>query len=187
MPNPSNIGGGLMGYPTSVDTGIIQPLTLHDYDLGSGGSAALTANTAYLVGCTIYAPVTLTGIRIRCASGGSGHYDVGLYDSTGTNRAPGNLLTHAASTATSLATSTATLTPALIGGNITLSPGNYWLALWVDNATDTFVRVSLNSGMLIAQSGGSSGPLPAAASSLTSLANVGIQPYITGIISGGWS
>ena len=153
------------------------PLALYDGEIASQATAsALVANTAYLVGVTLLAPAVLTNMRVRCNAGGNGHYDVGLYDATGANGAPNNLLTHAAATASSLATSSATLTPALIGGNLALSPGRYWLALWCDNATDTWSKVaSSNTNVTIVQSGTNAGPLPALASSLARAGKRGLE------------
>lgn len=163
------------------------PLALYDGELASNSSGAGVANTAYLVAVRLPVPATLTNVRVRFQAGGTGHYDVGIYDASGTNGAPGTLLAHAASTSTSLATATGVQTPALIGGNLALAAGNYWLALWVDNATDTFVKASGNNNMMLVQSGTNAGPLPAAASSLTGLANVNLKPMLIGLLSGGWS
>jgi len=180
-----------MGYPSSVDTGQIIPAALYDGEIASQATAtALVANTAYLVGVTLNVNAVLTGIRVRCDAGGNGHYDVGIYDASGTNGAPGNLLAHAAATATSLATSAGAnnLTPALIGGNLSLAPGRYWLALWCDNATDTWQKVASSNGNLtILQTGTNNGPLPALASSLSGLANAGLKPVIIGLLLGEWS
>lgn len=164
-----------------------QPPALYDGEIAQTSSSVGVANTAYLVGMTLYAQATLTGIRVRFAIGGNGHYDVGIYDSSGTNRTAGTLLAHAAATATSLATSAATLTPALIGGNLPLSPGNYWLALWIDNITDTFNKQSASGSLAVVQSGTNSGPLPSSASSLSGLANATLKPVLIGLLSGGWS
>ncbi len=179
-----------MGYPSSVDTGQVQPLALYDGELASQATAtALVANTAYLVGVVLPVPAVLTGIRVRCTAGGTGHYDVGIYDATGTNGAPNNLLAHAAATATSLVTASSVyLTPALIGGNLALAAGRYWLALWCDNATDTWNKVaSSNANVTIVQSGTNAGPLPALASSLSGLADAGFKPVILGLLQGGFS
>jgi hypothetical protein len=157
---------------------------LWDGDLSVGGNGAGVANTVYLVDVVLFAPAVLTGVRVRFASGGAGHYDVGIYDSGG------NLLSHAASSNTALVTSTGSLTPALIGGNVTLNtPGKYQLAVWVDNATDTMYRALGGGGasMMIAQAGGSTGPLPANTSSLTGLANGTLRPVLIGLLQGGWS
>ncbi|MEO6889758.1 MAG: hypothetical protein ABI456_10695, partial [Ktedonobacteraceae bacterium] len=83
--------------------------------------------------------------------------------------------------------SSATLTTALIGGNLALSAANYWLALWVDNATDTFNKQSASGSNALVQSGTNAGPLPAAASSLAGLANAALKPLLIGILQNSWS
>jgi len=57
----------------------------------------------------------------------------------------------------------------------------------VDNATDTINRVTGASNMTLVQSGTNAGPLPAAASSLTGLANTTFKPIIIGILLNGWT
>jgi len=173
---------------TIITTTSVQPLALYDGDLAVSNSAGVgVANTAYLVGTVLRAPATLTNVRVRFGAGGAGHYDVGIYDATGTNGAAGNLLAHAASSNTALATATGAQTPALIGGNLSLQAGRYWLALWIDNATDTINRVTGATSLTIVQSGTNAGPLPAAASSLTGLANTTFKPIIVGLLLNGWS
>lgn len=173
-----------MGYPSTVDIGGPTPLALPYWgDLNAGGNSAGGSNTVYLIGVTLPGPAVLTSVRVRFGTGGSGHYDTGIYDATGTNGSAGNLLAHAASTNTSLATATGVQTPAFIS-NVTLSPGRYWLALWIDNATDTINRVNGTSSGIITQSFSSSGPLPSSASSP---ANTGFTPVLIGIVQGGWS
>lgn len=158
------------------------PFALYDGELANSGSGAGVANTVYLVGIENLTPVTLTGIRVKFATvGGTGHYDVGIYNSSGV------LLAHAASSNTALTTSAAALTPAFIGGAITLQPGRYWLALWIDNATDTIFKTAGSLNMEVVQSGTNAGPLPANISSLTGLGNATFKPIIIGIIQGGWS
>ena len=187
MPWPTTTGGGIMGYPSTVDTGLVTPHALYDPD-----PAGLAANTlpagAYLVGVTLYAPAIITGVRVGIAAGGNGHYDTGIYDATGTNGIAGNLLAHSAATNTTLSTSSAFLAPAFINGNLSLSPGKYWLAFWIDNATDTVYRSSMASTNLgVAMFGTSAGPLPAAASSLGSFVDSVRKVALFALISGSWS
>ena len=161
---------------------------LYDGELATTGAAAGVATTCYLVGVVLWTPATLTNVRCGFGAGGSGHYDVGIYDATGTNGAPNNLLAHAAATATSIATATGNQTPALIGGNLALAAGRYWLALWIDNATDTIFRPGASAvGRAVTMSGTNAGPLPALASSITSLADGSFKPWLVGLLAGGWS
>lgn len=187
MPQPTTTGGSLMGYASSVDTGQVVPFALYDGELAATSSSAGVANTAYLVGVTLRVNAVMTAIRVRFAAGGSGHFDLGVYDATGTNNTPNNLLAHAASTAASIATATGTQTPAFIGGNLPLSPGNYWLAFWIDNATDTWNKASANANIPVIQSGTNAGPLPVLASSLSGLANGNLKPLLEGLFLNNWS
>lgn len=191
------------GQPTSVVNcpgyGAVPstPYVLCDGDLASSSAAGAPGanNTAYLVAVELRVPFTLSSIRVRFGTGGNGFYDVGIYDATGANDGPNNLLAHAAAANNSLATaSNTTVSPALIagsrslvGGNLPLEPGKYWLAVWMSSTSDTIIRVNGASGMVIVQSGTNAGPLPAAASSLSGLANVVFKPIIMGLKSGGWS
>ena len=166
------------------------PQALYDGELATTGSAVGAATTVYLVATReLLVPATLTNVRCGFATvGGTGHYDVGIYDATGANGAPNNLLAHAASTITALATATGNQTPALIGGNLALIPGRYWLALWIDNATDTIFRPGASAaGRAVTMSGTNAGPLPALASSITGLADGSFKPWIIGLLLGGFS
>lgn len=159
-------------------------IALYDGETASNSTGTTTANTIAFVPIRVTSPVTLTSIRTRFAVGGNGHYDLGIYDSSGTNGDPGNLLAHAASTNTSLATANTTIVnPAFVGGNLALSPGLYWLAYWVDNATDTVDKTAtLQSGIAVVRSMSSTGPLPSTASSLS---NGSLKPILIGLIVGG--
>ncbi len=172
---------------TLITTISAQPIALLCGDPATSNTAGVgVANTAYLVATDrLPVPATLTGVRVRFGVGGAGHYDVGVYSDV--NGVPGALLAHSAATATSLVTATGAQTPALIGGNLALQAGRYWLALWVDNASDTINRATGPTNMTLVQSGTNAGPLPAAASSLTGLANTTFKPIIIGILLNGWT
>jgi len=177
-----------MGYPSTVDTGQIQPTALYQVSPAVWSTLVFpTANQAYFVPMLpLLVSATLTGIRVRFNPGGNGHYDVGIYSDN--NGAPGTLLAHAAATVTSLATSTGVLTPSLIGGNLALSPGVYWLALWIDNATDKVLGATPPvAGIAIAMSGANgANVLPSSASSITPT-DATLQPSLVGLFLGGWS
>lgn len=165
-----------MPYPSTVDTGQVQPHAIYEGDLGSTGAGTLTANTAYLVGVTLTASVMLTAMRMRFGSGGAGHYDIGIYDSGG------NLLWHSGSVVSATGVQTQTLATPL-----GLAPGKYWLALWVDNATDTVNRATGVVNLIVTQSGTNASSLPATTAGLTGLTNGTIKPFLIGLIQGGWS
>lgn len=175
-----------MPYPSSVDAGQVVPFALYDGEIASNSAAALVANTCYLVGVTLNAYATLTSMRVDFGTGGNGHYDLGVYDATGANGAPINLLAHCAATNTTLATATGLVTGTFIS-SVALAPGRYWLALWIDNATDTVTKSNSHNNQSVSQSGTNAGPLPALASSIAGLANNAVKPVLLGLFSGGWS
>jgi hypothetical protein len=175
-----------MAYPNTVDIGQIGQLALYDGELAQTASSVGVANTVYLVGVFLQSYKVLNAMRVRFATGGAGHYDLGIYDATGTNGAPGNLLAHAASSNTSLVTSSATLTPAMLT-SVNLTPGPYWLAMWIDNATDTFNKQSASGSMSVILSGTSAGPLPSLGSSISSLTNATLKPILIGLFANSWS
>ncbi len=156
----------------------VKPWALYDGDPGQvSNNGALVANTCYLVGVTLNVPAVLTALRMRFGAGGAGHYDIGIYDSGG------NLLAHSGSTVSATGAQTYTLATPL-----GLAPGRYWLALWVDNATDTILRSTGSGNMNVTQSGTNATGLPSATSGITSLANAATRPVIIGILQGsGWS
>lgn len=181
-----------MGYPTTVDTGQVVPIALYDGELADNGVVAITANQVWFVGVTLRNNTTLHAIRCQFNPGGTGHYDLGIYDSSGTSPfagSPGVMLAHTSANA-SVATATGVQSPTLQGGDLLLAPGNYWLALWADNASDKFVRHTAGgAGMGVVMNGTvASGPLPANASSVTGLATVGgSKPILIGLWTNGWS
>jgi hypothetical protein len=137
MPAPSTTGGALMGYPTTVDNGLIIPWYLtHESNAGvsAAGSGTLVTNTTYLVGVYLPVPAIVTNMRIRKGTTSAGNMDLGIFDSSG-NRLDHTGVIGAGSTNTDV-------THALSGGNLSLSPGRYYLALWIDNNTDVYYRVN---------------------------------------------
>lgn len=164
------------------------PIIFGTYGDGSEGAATTAANSVQMYAWLNYATITLNAMRIYFGTGGNGHYDLGIYDSTGSNKKAGNLLGQCASTGTSLASATGLQSPALLS-NIVLTPGLYWIASWIDNATDTLLKISLATGGVAPSMQGSysGGPLPAAASSITSLVNIGRLYVCYGLLQNGWS
>ena len=143
-----------------------------------GATQALTANTAYLAAIKIDAAVTLTGFRVQFGSGGNGHYDCGLY-----NFDTGALVTHTGSLATAAGVQSPSVTALVV------PPGRYWLAFFIDNATDTIVKYanSPSAGMAPVKSGTVSTQLPNNISGLTGLANGTKNPVVIGLLQNGWS
>lgn len=168
----------------------IAPFALYDGELAANGTVVVTPNTCLYVGCVLQVPAVLTGVRVNWNTAGNGNYDVGIYDATGTSPftgAPGNLLAHSGA----IITAANAQTPALAGGNLNLSPGRYWLALWAANALDKFVRaVGLGSTDIVLSNVNTGGPLPATAAAASGGAptDAGVsKPILIGILQGGWS
>ena len=172
MPAPTTTGAN-MGYPSTVDAFPVQPWFLcADDPAALPSSAAGSANTAYFVAYTLTTGFFANAIRCRFGSGGNGHFDVGIYDVNG------NLIVNLGSTATSSAIVTSTITTTY------LAPGQYWFALWIDNATDTITRFNPTTNLDAVQSVSASSHLP---STMSGSANSSFKPVIEVLRSGGWS
>ncbi len=131
-----------MGYASTVDTGQVTPWSLTHPALAAAPSAtspvALVLNTTYLVPVELYADCILTAIRVAHAATSAGNVDLGIYDSSG------NRLDHSGvASANTFASKSQQLS--LSNGNLSLSKGRYYLALWVDNATDTYYMLTMTN------------------------------------------
>src|SRR5258708_2705457 len=146
MPQPTTTGGALMGYPTTVDTGQVQPQII-DNEVASYtlNTSALSANTVYLWAFELLTNVTITGMRFRNGTTATGATNLGIYT------AAGNLIAGSDTGAQTDAVSTTKT--ATYGSPVVLGPGQYFLALACNNATDTFNALILLSRMLHAQKG----------------------------------
>lgn len=108
----------------------------------SGTTGAVTAGAAYFIGVVLNAPVTVTQMRTTLSGTPTGNIDMGIYDASGTNRKPGNLLGHTGAYTAASGVFTKSLT-----ANLSLSPGQYWLAL-VDTVADSIqFRATNGAGM----------------------------------------
>lgn len=133
-------------------------------------------NTCYFSPIVVYATVTITSMRTQVGTAGNGHLQMGIYD------ANGNLLASTASAATVTGIMTLALTSSL-----SIGPGRYYLALWIDNATDsTFSANGTTPGAWPALSGVNAGGLPALMSTANPV-NFHRRLALTGLITGGWS
>src|SRR5215469_3576958 len=94
-------------------------------------TTAVTAGAAYAAPCQLLAQVTVTQMRCSLSGSPTGNIDMGIFDSTGSNGGPGNLLGHTGANAASTGVFTKSLT-----ANLALSPGLYWLA-FLDTVGDT--------------------------------------------------
>lgn len=144
MPQPVSTGG-LMGYPSSVDTGQVAPFTLETSDITVLSSAtSVTSGRAYFCPYVLQAFVTVA--QMRCditAASPTGNVDMGIYDASGANGSPGNRLGSTGANAATTGLFTKSLT-----ANLILPPGQYWLA-FVDTvgADQPANRSSLVAGM----------------------------------------
>ncbi len=104
--------------------------------LTGAATTVLTANVVYLYAFEVMASITVTGCKWHMGTTATGTTDVGVYD------ANGNLLGHTGAVANVASTN---MSNALSGGNLTLAPGQYFLALCPSNSTDTYQAVSATS------------------------------------------
>lgn len=183
MPLPSTVTNN-MGYPTTVDTGQVQPWIIDSIATAAGTTnGALVANTVYLWAFELYVPCTITALRWRMGATATGNADLGIYD------ANGNLLGHTGSSANTASTdNTANLLASL-----TLASGRYYLALSPGNSTDTYTRLAtLLGGSTVAinrsfsaangSTGATSPVLPATTGVISPNTTM---PVVSGIVSGG--
>lgn len=182
MPYPTTIGGGLMSYASTVDTGQAQPLIFQAAAAEQGTATfAVTAGSAYFSIATLYAPITITQMRMGLTGSPTGNIDMGIYDSTGTNGQPNNLLAHTGANAAAAGIFTKSLT-----ANLLLSPGIYWIA-FLDTVADTIPgrTTSANgNGAMYKTTSTSLTVLPATAGAIATI-NATVQVY--GLVSGGFS
>jgi hypothetical protein len=155
---------------------------LEEPDITVLTGTAPTAQAAYFTAVVLYAPVVVT--QMRCyvtAASPTGNIDLGIYDATGSNAAPNNLLGHTGAIAATTATFTQSLT-----SNLSLSPGRYWLAFVETVANAVGIRGSLaaNVGVNLQTSATNLTVLPSTAGTVVnSISRVGVAA----LLSGSWS
>jgi hypothetical protein len=106
---------------------------------------------------------------------------MGIYDSTGTNGAPNNLLGHTGAIVAATGVFTQNLT-----ANLLLSPGRYWLAFLDTVADSVGVRSGLaaNIGVNLQTSATNLTVLPSTAGTVV---NSIIRTGLIALLSGSWS
>lgn len=158
-------------------TPLPQPWAVGDLaDLTQDQANNRTANNCYFSPIVLYSTVTINSMRTQIGTAGNGHIQMGIYD------ANGNLLASTASAATVTGIMTLNLTSSL-----TIGPGRYYLALWIDNATDTtFSANGTTPGAWPALNGVNVGGLPALMSTINPV-NFHRRLALLGLITGGWS
>jgi len=169
-----------MGYPTTVDTGQVQPQII-DNEVASYtlNTSALSANTVYLWAFELSTSVVITGMRFRNGTTATGATNLGIYTAAGNLVAGSD--TGAQTDAVSTTKTATYATPVVLG------PGQYFLALACNNATDTFnaltpaftdaSRAKRATNVLAA------GALPATTGAI--VINTSFAPALAALVSGG--
>ena len=143
---------------------------------------AVVAGAAYASLVQVLAPVTITQMRTSFSGTPTGNVDLGIYDATGANGYPGNLLAHTGANAAATGTFTKNLT-----ANITLTPGNYWLA-FVDTVADSVAQSrSVNASGIAALTRTTSTSLTVLPASFGANSDSNIFLVVLGIVNGGYS
>lgn len=171
-----------MGYPASVDTGQVAPFYLMpDGALSAGAGGAIVAGSAYAYGITLSASITVTQMRTVFSGAPTGNCDMGIYDATGANAGPGNLLGHTGA----IVTATGMFTQALTA-NLLLSPGQYWLAILNTIANSVWLRAAGAAGVTPAVKTTSTAltVLPATFGALTDSGNI---LYVEALLLGSYA
>lgn len=171
-----------MGYPNTVDIAVPIPLVFSaDGATSTAAAGAVTAGSAFAAAITIYAQVTIAQMRTFISGTPTGNIDMGIYDSSGTNGAPNNLMGHTGAIAATTGAFTQSLT-----ANLPLSPGVYWLAFLDTVADSIYSRTEPLAGMAAV--------LKTTATNLTVLpaswpasANTTLILMLDALRSGGWS
>jgi hypothetical protein len=157
------------------------PFTLEEPDVTVLTATATTAGRAFFTGVTLYAPVTVSQMRCWLSGSPTGNVDMGIYDATGTNGAPNNLLGHTGAVAAVTGVFTQNLT-----ANLLLSPGRYWLAFLDTVADSVGMRsgVAANIGVNLQTSVSNLTVLPSTAGTVV---NSILRTGLIALLSGSWS
>jgi len=156
-----------MGYPSSVDNGLVTPQYL-GVDMAAMNGAqnqTVAQNTVFLYEVEIQAPVAVTGFRYRAANAATGHVNGAIYTATGT-------LVPGSDTGQIANSSTTTNVVFTYANPVYLSPGIYFLAFASDSTTDTFIALTSQTG----------GQVLSRARTATNTLAAGAMPATTGTI-----
>ncbi len=169
-----------MSYPSSIDTGQVQPWMI-DQGIGTDATSAsgvLAANNVYLFPFELSVGVTITGMRWRMAVTVTGTTDMGIYD------ASGNLLAH-----TGVQTNVASnVNSANFASPLNLGPGRYYLALCPSNATDTYFRnaaLGAANAIVRAYQGATAGTAGVLPNTTGAISFIQTFPDMAALVSGG--
>lgn len=181
MPQPTTTGGGLMGYPSSVDTGYIAPAIVSNEGANLPGALtqALSANTVYLYTFELQAGITIVSATWHMGATVTGKTNMGIYTLAGSLVAGSDT-----GQVTNVASSDNTFT---YSTPILLSAGQYLMALAPNNSTDTYLARSSGANTAPyrgrkATNGLSAGALP---STTGILGTISTQPACSLNVQGG--
>jgi len=126
----------------------------------SGGTTAVSAGTIYFNGFELLATTTFSAMRLGFGGSPTGNVQLGVYDSTAANSKPGVL-----QGSTALVAATAGMNTINLTQNMTLNPGQYWMAM-MDTQADTTEFIVPGEGLGVGmgpfyQSTATFGSLPA--------------------------
>jgi hypothetical protein len=103
---------------------------------------ALPSGSAVLSFVELRVPVTINQMRCTFSGTPTGNVDMGIYDATGSNDLPNNLLGHTGINVAATGSFTKSLT-----ANLSLNPGQYWIALLDTVADSVLARGSGTAGV----------------------------------------
>lgn len=158
-------GGGGSGL-ASVALGVIEPFPAYLF----GTAAVAVLNAAFFYKFRVEADVTVSTIQVEVGTAvPTGNIDVGIYDSADA----GVTLTRLRSSGSTAISASAGVKAIALSASLALVTGkDYWMALAVDNATDTLNRYAGRAPLMFAQKRAmtktSSFPLPSSATTFAS-------------------
>lgn len=132
MPAPTTTGAN-MGYPATVDSGAIAPAIIcsEANTLAGGVTATLTINVPFLYAFEVTGQtLPVHQVRWRMGATTTGHSNMAIYTAAGT-------LVPFSDTGAILNVANTTQTQTY-GTDVSLPPGQYFLAIASDNGTDTY-------------------------------------------------
>lgn len=148
-------------------------------------SAAVTLTNQAAYFCPYILNASVTVAQMRCnitAASPTGNVDMGIYDASGTNGAPGNLQGHTGA----IAATTGNFTKSLIS-SVTLPPGQYWLAYLGTVGTDapgSRTGIAVGMGALYRSSATNLTVLPSTSGAVIDIANrIGIMALLSNSFS----
>src|SRR5260221_8699477 len=158
-----------------------QMLVTDATDANNNGAGALTAGVAYFSSVSVLTTVTITKMRCQFSGAPTGNVDMGIFDATGANGGPGNMLGHTGAILSATGVFTQNLT-----ANLTLSPGLYWLA-WLDTVADTVFRNATPANTGCNPSVRSTSTTLTVLASSIAVVDTPNRPAVVALLSGGYS